>query len=220
MLLTLSFGASGCKNEKSESPSTPNIYSAENKANHTETHVKLCSAVSSPIYDPIKERRYHISELKQFSRVNSVKLKFGGQIFPSGDDYNNDGIEDFYLTVPSYSYSSSSEDWTDFFIVPGILLDSETSMPNFQRKALKRILFIDLFKDTLAHRDISTLDIDGEYIITAKVTPVSFNNAIFLKVEAQLGEGPNAGYISAYTNEADWTTFAKINNYMEIQPIC
>ena len=188
----------------------------------TDKYAELCMVGnnSADSGETLKVRDYHITRLKKFAQLNSVKLKFGGSIYPAGFDYNNDGIEDFYLTVASYSYSSFREDWTDFYIIPGHLRDSETNKPNFLDAYLKRILFVDLFKDSLKRRNVSVLEIEGDYIITAKVTPIKFKDEILLKVEAQMGDGINNDYVSAYENTPDWTTFAKINHLMEIQPIC
>lgn len=188
----------------------------------TDKYAELCMVGNNSAHsgETLKVRDYHKTRLKNFAQLNSVKLKFGGSLYPAGFDYNNDGIEDFYLTVASYSYSSFREDWTDFYIIPGHIGNAETIEPNFLAAYLKRILFVDLLKDSLKHRNISRLEIEGDYVITAKVTPIKFKEEIFLKVEAQMGEGINNDYVSAYENTPDWTTFAKINHLMEIQPIC
>lgn len=239
IITVASFGMTGCGNssskklpvstEPAESSQKPTQSSEESKTrlSHENTHVmdkytELCAVGNNPAYsgETLKVRDYKITQLKQFARINAVGFKFGGSVYPAGFDYNNDGIEDFYLTVASYSYSSFREDWTDFYIIPGHLGDSETNKPNFLDAYLKRILFVDLLKDSLKRRNVSVLEIEGDYVITAKVTPIKFKEKIFLKVEAQMGEGINNDYVSAYENTPDWTTFAKINHLMEIQPIC
>lgn len=187
----------------------------------TENYDLLCNNPDSSHIEgeTLAVQNYYLSSLREFARVNR-RLKFGANVYPSGVDYNNDGVKDFYLTTANYSYSSFREDYTDFYIVPGALREAEIAVPDLSRKALKNVLFVSLNRNTLMKRNPPNIEAEGEYIMTAKVTPIKFENEIYLKVEAQLVTAQNPEYRSAYHNPPDRTTYAKINHRMEIQPIC
>ena len=181
---------------------------------------ELCKAADYPAQagKSFIRENYGRANLKAFKR-HGYFLQFGkynADIHGSGNDYNDDGIEDFYLISPGYNHSSYLEDYTVLYILSGTENTSGTIEPNFEQKPLKVIFFSRIRKEF--SRYVGSNE-DG-MIITAKAIPVKYKGQVYLRLDAQTSLSGNTTYRSAYHNAPDLTTYAKINSDMELEPIC
>ena len=189
-----------------------------------EYYSELCGSSNYPDYEG-EDLFSRSKPMKAFLQANGGGwFKFAPTVYDARADYNNDGIRDFYLTAPGYNHSSFTEDYTEFYIVLGALGASESTEPDFTKKALLFRHFSGMNRNTFLPRSSPGIALDitkeGNFIITAKATPVEFKNGIYLKIQAQFAQAGNQIYRSAYHNPPDWTTYVKINQRMELKPVC
>ena len=235
-------GVNGCEDNASGLPTTPTQSSTDSVSGPktsrmsveseevirqketalTEIYAKLCATVDDANFvgEPLEGEDYSILKLKEFRLTNKTTEKFARHFYPANADFNGNGIEDFYLIIPGYNYSSFRKDYTELFIIPGRSGGTGEPEPNFESIALKRTLFSNLNRHTFRPRNTPNIEREGEFIMTAKVTPIRFKSEVYIKVEAQTATAQKPVYRSAYLNAPDWTTYARINHRLEVQPIC
>lgn len=221
VLLAACLALTGCKQNHIETSSS-GLTQAPNEVEQAKSYSELCSTTDIPDFkgEHIEVQNLFKTDLREFKRANNMTPKFGGRIYPSLSDFNGDGIEDYYLTIPGYNYSSFRKDYTELFIVMGGLETPEKVIPILSKKALHRRLFSGLDQKTLQQWALQSVKNKNTEIITAKVIPVKFKSNVYLRIEAQLDTADNRSYRSAYESAPDWITYAIFDQNLNIQPIC